>query len=130
MRQQVVLVMFVVTWFLLGVRIMHWIRESGLWRGEIDSGTAATSVATFYDGDGNPLVGGSIYVYDKGTTRMAVSYRSFTLASEPGNVNPNPVPLNWLGQATRIYLADGEYDIVPVDKHGRRLDPITIGMAK
>ena len=121
-------VAFFVLWAWFGGVLI--VRMVGQYRARTTLVTAPKPLAMFYYESGSPLAGGSFYVYYTGTTRMAVSYRSISLASEPGNVNPNPVPLNWLGQGTRIYLEAGEYDIVPIDKHGRTLDPITIGMAK
>ena len=54
---------------------------------------------------------GHVYIYEAGTTRMVVSYRTPDMRDDFGTVNTNPVELDANGRA-HIYLRPGDYDVV------------------
>lgn len=59
------------------------------------------------DGDGNPLIGGRLFLYEAGTTTPATAYKDFNLTA--GQEHPFPIELDAFGQIPNFYLADGSY---------------------
>lgn len=59
------------------------------------------------DSDGNPLVGGKVYVYDHSTQNLAVTYSDFQ-----SHMNTNPIILDSLGHCVIIAEADKLYDVI------------------
>ena len=66
---------------------------------------------SFLTKTGEPFRHGRVYIYEAGSTRMAVSYRTPELRDDFGLVNANPVQLDARGRAN-IYLRPGAYDVV------------------
>ncbi len=56
----------------------------------------------FFDGNGNPLTGGKVYVYEPGTTNNKNSYSSISDAASAINPNTNPVILDSRGEAALV----------------------------
>lgn len=69
----------------------------------------------FVDLDGQPIVGGKVYVYQAGTTTPVTTYQDPSLGN--GSQNPFPVVLDGRGQAT-IWALPGTYREQVVDAQG------------
>lgn len=59
------------------------------------------------DGNGKPLVGGKLYLFNAGTTTPATAYKDFNLTT--GQEHPSPIVLDAFGQVPGFFLADGYY---------------------
>lgn len=59
------------------------------------------------DGDGKPLIGGKLYLYNAGTITPAAAFKDFNLTT--GQEQPFPLVLDAYGQIPGFYLADGFY---------------------
>lgn len=59
------------------------------------------------DGQGKPLVGGLLYLYEAGTVMPATAFKDFNLTA--GQEYPFPIALDAYGQIPPFYLADGFY---------------------
>ena len=68
------------------------------------------------DGDGNPLVGGKLYIYEALTTTPVTVYKDFNLTT--GQEHPFPMELDAFGQIPNFYLPDGSYRARLTDSTG------------
>jgi hypothetical protein len=68
---------------------------------------------TWFDSNGDPLVGGLVYIYEHGTSTPAALYADADLSVAA----PNPIELDARGQPTNaVFLEDGQvYDVAVYD---------------
>jgi hypothetical protein len=67
----------------------------------------------FFDGNGVPLAGGSIYTYAAGTNNPLATFTDST----GGTPNQNPVPLDSAGRAS-IWIGSSSYKVIAQDQYG------------
>lgn len=77
---------------------------------------APTTVAKFFDANGNPLALGLVYTYQAGTTTPQVSYQSST-----GPANTNPIVLNSRGECALWLDPTLNYKINVTDLLGNQM---------
>jgi len=65
-----------------------------------------TPCPQFYDGNGNPLASGKVYVYEPDTTTLRNSYPTYDDANAATNANANPVILDSNGYANGLWGVD------------------------
>lgn len=80
-------------------------------------------VTQFFDVNGDPLSGGSVYTYTEGTTNLLATY-----TTPEGDIqNANPVILDAAGKADIYLRANTNYKFVVYDKDGvllERVEPV------
>lgn len=78
---------------------------------------APAPVLRFFDNNGNPAVGGKVATYAGGTNTPLATYTDST----GGTPNPNPIPLNFRGEASIWLPVNVAYKFVVSDALGNQL---------
>ena len=82
-------------------------------------------VQRFYDNNGNPLAGGTVTTFAAGTSTPIATYTDYTA----GTPNPNPIVLNFRGEASIWLIPNQAYKFVVADSFGNTIsttDQITV----
>jgi hypothetical protein len=69
--------------------------------------------------NGEPMSGGSLYIYEASTSTPATAYESFGLAT--GTELPHPIVLDSSGRIPEFWLADGAYRVRLTDVAGNEI---------
>jgi hypothetical protein len=69
--------------------------------------------------NGEPMSGGSLYIYEASTSTPATAYESFGLAT--GTELPHPIVLDASGRIPEFWLADGSYRVRLTDVAGNEI---------
>jgi hypothetical protein len=69
--------------------------------------------------NGEPMSGGSLYIYEASTSTPATAYESFGLAT--GTELPHPIVLDSSGRIPEFWLADGSYRVRLTDVAGNEI---------
>jgi hypothetical protein len=73
--------------------------------------------------NGEPMSGGSLYIYEAGTSTPATAYESFSLTA--GTELPHPMTLDSSGRIPEFWLADGSYRVRLTDVAGNEIFDIS-----
>jgi hypothetical protein len=69
--------------------------------------------------NGEPMSGGSLYIYEAGTSTPATAYESFSLTT--GTELPHPMTLDSSGRIPEFWLNDGAYRVRLTDAAGNEI---------